>query len=112
MRGNIDCLLERAGKSYSAMIELNQESGKEVVLRGLGLSQGVAVASVDLDGGEFVGRNERGEPVFQLTSAEGGKWGHWWRYTSVGAQGACYGSLYGSQGGKAHFTDIASIEVN
>ena len=71
MRGNIDCLLERAGKSYSAMIELNQESGKEVVLRGLGLSHGVTVASVDLDGGV---RRDRGYlDNLRLRAAEPGK---------------------------------------
>jgi hypothetical protein len=112
LRGNIDCLLEKAGRTSAAMIEVNQEGDNQVVLRGLGLTQGVIIAAFDLDGGDFVGRNARGETQFQLTLAKGGKWGRWWRYTSMEAQGVCYGNLYGAETRKAHFTSIASIEVN
>ena len=112
LRGNIDCLLEKVGNSYAAIIELDQAADNQVVLRGLRLSQGVLIAAVDLDGGNFIGRNATGEAQFQLASATGGKWGSWWRYTSAGVQGVCYGKLYGAETSKAHFTSVASIEVN
>jgi hypothetical protein len=113
VRGNIDCLLEKASKSYRAMIELNQEDAtSQVVLRGLGLAPGTTVTAVDLDAGEIVGRNVKGETQFQLTPAGAGKWGGWWRYVASGTHGVCYGNLYGAQTTKAQFTSVASIEVN
>ena len=107
--GSIDCL--KAGSSDSAIIELNPGFSGEVVLRGLGLAQPAAVTTVDVEPGKVIGRNDKGEPQFQITAVKPGKMDGWWRYIAGGTQGVCYGQLFGAPTEKAHFTSVASIEV-
>ena len=113
IRGMIDCLLDKGGNRYAAMIEINQEdTNSQVVLRQLGLDQGVNVNVVELVSGAITGRNGKGEIQFQLTPTSSGKWGEWWRYAAGGTSGVCYGNLYGAQTSQGVFTTVASVEVN